>query len=69
MFADHKIATAVGLLGAVVILGHVMLGPDIVPVAAALLGAVVAGAAGLYLAIVRGRGRGRPEGSSGGRRE
>lgn len=27
MFADHKIATAAGLLGAVVVLGHAMLGP------------------------------------------
>lgn len=68
MFADHKIATGVGSLGAAAVLGHVVLGPDIVPVAVALLGAAVAAAAGLYLAIARRRGRGRPEGSSGGRR-
>jgi drug/metabolite transporter (DMT)-like permease len=67
MLADHKIATAIGSLGAVVVLGHIMLGPNVVPAAVGLVGAAVAAAAGLYLAIVRRRGRGRPAASSGGR--
>ncbi len=66
MLADHKIATAIGAVGAVLVLGHIMLGRDVVPAAVGLAGAAVAAVAGLYLAIVRRRGRGRPAASSGG---
>ena len=69
MFADHKIATAVGSLGAAVVLGHLILGPDIVPAAVGLPGAAIVALAGLYLAVARRRGRDRPAGSSDGRRE
>ena len=64
MFADHKIVTAVGSVGVVVMLGHLVLGPDIVPPAVGLPGAALAAVAWLYLATARRRGRGRSEGSS-----
>jgi len=64
MFAEHKIATAIGAVGAAVVLGHVVLGPDVVPPAVGLPGAGLAAAAGLYIALTRRGGGGRSEGSS-----
>lgn len=55
MFADHKIATSVGSVGAAVILGHVMLGPAIIPPAVAVPGAGLLAIAGVYLPIARRR--------------
>jgi hypothetical protein len=51
----HKISTAVGGLGALVVLSHLLLGPDVVPVAAVLSGLALAGGAALRLAIARRR--------------
>ncbi len=64
MFADHKIATAIGAVGVAIVLGHVVLGPDIVPPAVGLPGAGLAAAAGLYIALARRRGGGRSGNSS-----
>jgi hypothetical protein len=64
MFADRKIATALGAVGVVVVLGHVVLGPEVVPPAIGLPGAGLAAAAGLYIALVRRHGGARSEGSS-----
>lgn len=55
MFADHKFATAVGSAGALVLLSHILLGPDVVPPLVALAGAVPLAAAALFLALVRRR--------------
>jgi hypothetical protein len=62
MFADHKFATVVGSVGAAIVLGHVVLGPDVVPPAVGLPGAALVAAAGLYIATVRRRTRDRSEG-------
>jgi hypothetical protein len=62
MLASHNLAKAIGAVGVVAVLGHVALGPSVVPVAVALAGAFLAAAAGLYFAIARRRGAGRPEG-------
>jgi hypothetical protein len=68
MLADHKIATVFGGIGAVALLGHVMLGPDVVPPAVGISGALLLAAVGVYLAVV-GRRRGdRSERSSRGGR-
>ncbi|MPZ90539.1 MAG: hypothetical protein GEU68_02735 [Actinobacteria bacterium] len=47
-FANHEIATAVGSVGATILLGHLMLGPDIVPPAVGFSGALPVAAAGIY---------------------
>lgn len=59
MFADHKIATAVGSIGAAVVLGHVMLGPAVIPPAVAVPGACLIAIAGVYLMVVRRRAKDR----------
>jgi prevent-host-death family protein len=61
-FANHKIATAVGSVGATILLGQLMLGPDIVSPAVGFSGALPVAAAGIYFAIVRRRETGRSEG-------
>lgn len=55
MFQSHKIATAVGAVGAALILGHVVLGPSVVPVAGAAIGLIVVGAAALFIYLRRAR--------------
>jgi hypothetical protein len=49
--ADHKIAAAIGAVGIALVLGHVVLGRDVVPPLAALLGAGIVGVAALFVAI------------------
>lgn len=53
MFRRHKFATAVGSVGAALVLAHVVLGPAVMPVRGALGGFILAAAAGLYLIIAR----------------
>lgn len=55
MFGNHKVATSIGVVGAAVVAGHAVLGPSAVPVAVALAGALLAIAAGVYLAIAHRR--------------
>lgn len=55
MFANHKVATSVGAVGVAVLAGHAILGPSVVPIVAALAGALVAAAAGVYLAVAHRR--------------
>lgn len=66
--ADHKVATAVGALGVAIILGHVVLGRGVVPPAFAMIGAVIAAAAGLFIALAGRRSADRPDGSDDGQR-
>jgi hypothetical protein len=54
MFADHKLATAVGAAGLLVVLGHV-LGPEIVPPAVGIPGAALAAVSAAYLALANRR--------------
>jgi hypothetical protein len=56
MFGNHKVATSIGAVGAAVVAGHAVLGPSTVPVTVALAGALLAAAAGAYLAIAHRRG-------------
>lgn len=63
--ADHKIAAAIGVIGIALVLGHVVLGRDIVPPVVALLGAGIAGVAALFVAIAERRRADRPGGSDG----
>jgi len=67
MLADHKVATAMGATGIGLVLGYVVLG-SIVPPALAILGAGLAAAAALIIALARRRDDNRPEGSSEGDR-
>ena len=57
MFEAHKGATAVGAVGAVIVLGHLVLGPDVVPVGGVLLGLLVVALAGLYVYAAERRSR------------
>jgi hypothetical protein len=63
--ADHKIAAAVGAVGIALVLGHVLLGRDLVPPVVALVGAGIAGVAALFVAIAERRRFDRPGGSDG----
>ncbi len=63
--ADHKVAAAVGAVGIALVLGHVLLGRDLVPPVVALLGAGIAGVAALFVAIAERRRADRPGGSDG----
>ncbi len=63
--ADHKIAAAVGAVGIALVLGHVLLGRDLVPPVVALVGAGIAGVAALFVAIAERRRADRPGGSDG----
>lgn len=63
--ADHKIAAAIGAVGIALVLGHVVLGRDLVPPIVALLGAGIAAVAALFVAISDRRRAGRPGGSGG----
>lgn len=56
MFARHRVATVLGAIGAVLVLGHVVLGREIVPVVVALAGAILLVAAGLYVLVADRRG-------------
>lgn len=64
MLGRHKFATAVGAVGGVLVLAHVVLGPAVMPVAGALVGVLLAAAAGLYLVIAQrtGSASDRPSG-------
>jgi hypothetical protein len=64
MFGRHKFATAVGTVGAALVLAHVVLGPAVMPVAGALAGVILVAAAGLYLLIAErvGSDSDRPSG-------
>jgi hypothetical protein len=61
--ADHKIAAAIGAVGVAIVLGHVVLGRDVVPPLVAAIGAVIAGVAALFVAIAERRRADRPGGS------
>jgi len=63
--ADHKIAAAIGAVGIALVLGHVVLGRDVVPPLAALLGAGIVGVAGLFVMIAERRRADRSGGSDG----
>jgi drug/metabolite transporter (DMT)-like permease len=63
--ADHKIAAAIGAVGIALVLGHVVLGRDVVPPPVALLGAGIAAVAALFVAIADRRRADRPGGSDG----
>ena len=63
--ADHKIAAAIGAVGIALVLGHVVLGRDVVPPVVALLGAGIAGVAALFVAIAERRRADRPGRSDG----
>ncbi|MGA9596143.1 MAG: hypothetical protein WBV06_08305 [Acidimicrobiia bacterium] len=52
-FTEHKIATGLGAVGIVVLLGHVVLGPDVVPPLVGLAGAALALAAGIVFLLAR----------------
>lgn len=64
MFSEHKIATTIGAVGAAIVLGHVALGPSIVPVIGALSGALLVAASALFFAFTRRRAsiKDRPSG-------
>ena len=53
MFQRHKITTAIGAVGAVLVLGHVVLGRAVVPPVVAIVGFVLVVGAGLFLVIAR----------------
>jgi Zn-dependent protease with chaperone function len=53
MFARHKLARAVGVVGAALVLAHVILGPAVMPATGAVAGVVLLAAVGLYLLIAR----------------
>jgi hypothetical protein len=55
MLGQNKIATAIAAVGAAGVVGHVLLGPAVVPVAVALAGAVLVTAAFVYATIARKR--------------
>jgi len=55
VFANHKVASSLGAVGVAVLAGHALLGPSVVPVVVALAGAMLAAAAGMYLAIAHRR--------------
>jgi hypothetical protein len=61
MIRSNKVASAVGAVGAVIALGHVVLGPTVVPVVAANFGAVLVVAAGLVVLVARRRGLDRDD--------
>jgi hypothetical protein len=63
--ADHKVAAAIGAVGIALVLGHVLLGRDIVPPLLALLGAGIAGVAAAFVALSERRREDRPGGSDG----
>ena len=63
--AGHKVAAAIGAVGVALVLGHVVLGRDVVPPLLALLGAGIAGVAALFVAIAERRRADRPGGSDG----
>jgi hypothetical protein len=63
--ADHKIAAAIGAVGIALVLGHVVLGPDVVPPLLALLGAGIAGVAAAFVALSERRRADRPGASDG----
>lgn len=52
MFGRHKFATAVGALGAALVLAHVVLGPAVMPVAGAAVGLLLVAAAGVAIVAV-----------------
>jgi hypothetical protein len=51
MFARHKFATAVGTVGAALVLAHVVLGPAVMPVGGALGGLILVVVAALSIVI------------------
>ena len=55
MFNEHKVATAIGAIGAVILMGHVVLGRSTVPVAVALAGVVLVAVAAVVLFVARRR--------------
>ena len=59
MFRRHRLATAVGAVGAATVLAHVVLGPAVMPVGGAFVGVILAAAAGLYLVIAQRLGPAR----------
>jgi hypothetical protein len=61
--ADHRIAAAIGAVGIALVLGHVVLGRDVVPPLVAAIGAGIAGVAALFVAIAERRRADRPGGS------
>ena len=61
MFQRHRVATIVGAIGVAIILAHGMLGREVVPVAGALIGLIVAGGAGLWIVIADRKGSDRSE--------
>jgi hypothetical protein len=63
--ADHKVAAAIGAVGIALVLGHVVLGRDVVPPLLALLGAGIAGVAAAFVALSERRRADRPGGSDG----
>jgi len=59
VFRRHRLATAVGAVGAALALAHVVLGPAVMPVRGAFVGVLLVAAAGLYLVIARRLGPAR----------
>lgn len=51
MFHRHKLAAAVGAVGAALVLPHVVLGPAVVPVRGAFAGLILVVVAALYAVI------------------
>jgi drug/metabolite transporter (DMT)-like permease len=51
MFRRHKLATAVGAVGAALVLAHVVLGPAVVPVRGAFAGLILVVVAAFYAVI------------------
>jgi hypothetical protein len=54
VFQRHKITTTIGTVGAVLALGHVVLGRAVVPPVVAIAGFVLVVGAGLFLLIAQG---------------
>jgi hypothetical protein len=61
MFARHKLATAVGAVGAALVLAHVVLGPAVMPVTGAALGLLLVLAAGLAIVAAERLGSNRDD--------
>ena len=53
MLGRHKLTTAVGAVGAALVLAHVVLDPAVVPVQGAAGGLLLVVAAGFYLVVAR----------------
>jgi len=51
MFRRHKLAAAVGAVGAALVLAHVVLGPAVMPVRGAFVGLILVVVAALYAVI------------------